>query len=69
MAEHPVLAVKTPSGVHVSFGITVNKLHDLRFHKQATFGRFVIDCDEGPNVGGDETAPPPLAYFAASYAF
>ena len=26
-------------------------------------------CDEGERVGGDDTAPPPLAYFSAGIAF
>jgi hypothetical protein len=30
---------------------------------------FTIACDEGEAVGGDNTAPPPLAYFCASIAF
>jgi hypothetical protein len=30
---------------------------------------FTIACDEGAAAGGDNTAPPPLAYFCASIAF
>ena len=30
---------------------------------------FEITCDEGPYLGGDDSAPPPLAYFSASLAF
>lgn len=26
-------------------------------------------CDEGRSIGGDDTAPPPLAYFSAGIAF
>jgi hypothetical protein len=26
-------------------------------------------CDEGQRVGGQDTAPPPLAYFSAGIAF
>jgi hypothetical protein len=26
-------------------------------------------CDEGARVGGDDSAPPPLAYFSAGIAF
>tara|TARA_Y100000814_G_scaffold33469_2_gene21501 strand:+ start:53 stop:304 length:252 start_codon:yes stop_codon:yes gene_type:complete len=37
--------------------------------KVATFGKFTIHCDEGASMGGDDSAPPPLAYFAASVAF
>ncbi len=31
--------------------------------------RFAILCDEGVAIGGEDTAPPPLAYFSAGVAF
>jgi len=30
---------------------------------------FTVYCDEGERIGGDNTAPPPLAYFALSLGF
>ena len=30
---------------------------------------YTIFCDEGANLGGDDSAPPPLAYFCTSLAF
>lgn len=30
---------------------------------------FSILCDEGAYLGGEDTAPPPLAYFSAAIAF
>lgn len=30
---------------------------------------FEMICDEGQYLGGDDTAPPPLAYFSAGVAF
>jgi hypothetical protein len=51
------------------FEFDVRTVQGVRHQKQATFGRFVIDCDEGPQLGGDDSAPPPLAYFAAALAF
>jgi hypothetical protein len=30
---------------------------------------YTIHCDEGANLGGDDSAPPPLAYFCTSLAF
>jgi hypothetical protein len=30
---------------------------------------FTIECDEGPHIGGDDTAPSPLAYFTTGVAF
>ena len=31
--------------------------------------RWEMHCDEGRAVGGEDTAPPPLAYFSAGIAF
>ena len=31
--------------------------------------RWEMHCDEGKPVGGEDTAPPPLAYFSAGLAF
>jgi hypothetical protein len=30
---------------------------------------FTVHCDEGERIGGDNSAPPPLAYFGLSLAF
>ena len=30
---------------------------------------FRMRCDEGAHLGGDDSAPPPLAYFSAAIAF
>lgn len=43
-----------------------------RMRKRAdigAFGGFTIYCDEPPSIGGDNSAPPPLYYFAASILF
>ncbi|TWU62627.1 OsmC-like protein [Crateriforma conspicua] len=37
--------------------------------EQPNGSTFEIICDEGDYLGGDDTAPPPLAYFSASLAF
>jgi hypothetical protein len=31
--------------------------------------RWAMQCDEGTRIGGDDSAPPPLAYFSAGLAF
>jgi hypothetical protein len=31
--------------------------------------RWEMHCDEGRGIGGEDTAPPPLAYFSAGIAF
>ncbi len=33
------------------------------------FSTFSMWCDEGMSLGGDDSAPPPLAYFSAAIAF
>jgi hypothetical protein len=30
---------------------------------------YTLVCDEGEHLGGKASAPPPLAYFSAAYAF
>ena len=37
--------------------------------KMALFDHFEMLCDEGTSLGGANSAPPPLAYFAASIVF
>jgi hypothetical protein len=36
---------------------------------QPSGSHWAIQCDEGTRIGGDDTAPPPLAYFSAGLAF
>ena len=40
-----------------------------RMRKVAKVQGFTIHCDEQPRVGGDDSAPSPLAYFAAAIGF
>ena len=54
-------------GVRLEFDVTTNR--EERQRKRAVFGEFELFCDESAMIGGDNTAPPPLAYFAASIAF
>jgi hypothetical protein len=58
---------QTPEGRRFSFDVRAEKV--VRQQKKGLFGKFEIWCDEGARIGGDDTAPPPLAYFAASVAF
>jgi hypothetical protein len=37
--------------------------------EQPAGSTFSIICDEGAYLGGEDTAPPPLAYFSAAIAF
>jgi uncharacterized OsmC-like protein len=40
-----------------------------RMRKEGHARGFTVYCDEGANVGGDNTAPPPLAYFCLALGF
>lgn len=40
-----------------------------KMRKEGHARGFTIHCDEGERVGGENTAPPPLAYFALSLGF
>jgi hypothetical protein len=58
---------QTPDGRRFVFDVRAEKV--LRQQKKVVFAGFEIRCDEGERIGGDNTAPPPLAYFAAAVAF
>ena len=38
-------------------------------HAKVRDNVFTIYCDEGANLGGDDSAPPPLPYFCTALAF
>jgi hypothetical protein len=40
-----------------------------RMRKVGRVQGFEVFCDEGPHVGGDNTAPSPLGYFVAGVGF
>jgi len=40
-----------------------------KMRKQGHARGFTVSCDEGERTGGENTAPPPLAYFGLSLAF
>ena len=40
-----------------------------RMRKEGHARGFTVYCDEAERIGGDNTAPPPLAYFALSVGF
>ena len=54
-------------GFRIEFDVIAARADRQR--KRATFGSFEILCDESAQIGGDDSAPPPLAYFASSIAF
>lgn len=61
--------VEGPQGKGVRIEFDVETVRGPKQLKRATFGAFEILCDESAMIGGDDSAPPPLAYFASSIAF
>ena len=61
--------VEGPEGKGVRIDFDVETVRGPKQLKRATFGAFEILCDESAMIGGDDSAPPPLAYFASSIAF
>lgn len=37
--------------------------------KEGHIRQFTVLCDEGPQIGGTDTAPPPLGYFTLAIGF
>ncbi len=68
MADSPFRITRGDGGA-VRFTFDVAATRTQRQQKRATFAQFELLCDEGAAIGGDDTAPPPLAYFAAALAF
>ena len=54
-------------GLRIEFDLAAERAERQR--KRAVFGAFEMLCDESALIGGDDSAPPPLAFFASSIAF
>ena len=67
MSDSPFRIERTDDGMRFTFDVTADTA--ARQLKKATFDKFEILCDESAAIGGDDTAPPPLAYFGAALAF
>ena len=65
--ESPFRIQPADGGIQLSFDVRAVKGEGQT--KKAHFDRFEIVCDESAMIGGADSAPPPLAYFAASIAF
>lgn len=67
MTDSPFRVERTAGGRRFSLDVRAEKT--VRQQKRAMFGRFELRCDEGTALGGDDSAPPPLAYFSSALAF
>jgi len=61
---HPVAAPNLPGP---AFDVEVIALEDQL--KEGHVRQFTVMCDEGPRVGGTDTAPSPLGYFTLGIGF
>lgn len=67
MTDSPFRIERTDNGMRFTFEVVAKTAE--RQLKMASFDKFEIRCDESEAIGGDDTAPPPLAYFGAALAF
>ncbi len=67
MSDTPFRTERVDDGIRFTFDVAARAGDGHR--KSATFDIFEIPCDEGPALGGDNSAPPPLAYFGSALAF
>ena len=67
MTDSPFRLERTDEGMRFTFDVSARTTDGQR--KAATFDHHEIPCDEGAVLGGDDSAPPPLAYFASALAF
>ncbi len=61
-------------GREVRVRLTAESRHDMKKRALVAvevpgFSTFSMWCDEGTSLGGDDSAPAPLAYFSAAIAF
>jgi hypothetical protein len=69
MTDHTIPEALDPNqaGREIVVEATAETLEKMR--KQGTVRGFTVMCDEGAHVGGDNTAPSPLAYFDIAIGF
>jgi uncharacterized OsmC-like protein len=67
-------SLKEKQSRQLSVSLTAESLEGMRKRAEVTLeqpvgSRWEILCDEGAYLAGDDTAPPPLAYFAVGIGF
>ena len=67
--SHPTEGNPVQDVISRSFVVEADARMLERMRKQAEARGFTIFCDERTDLGGDDSAPPPLAYFASSILF
>lgn len=67
MERSPVMAEDLEVKREITLEADAETLERMR--KEGHARGFTVYCDEGERIGGDNSAPPPLAYFGLSLAF
>ena len=69
MTDHAIPEALDPNqqGREIVVEATAETLEKMR--KEGSVRGFTVMCDEGAHVGGDDTAPSPLAYFNVAIGF
>ena len=67
MAENERAGTSTEASRGPSFDVEVVALEGQL--KEGHVRQFTVVCDEGPRVGGTDTAPSPLGYFTLGIGF
>jgi hypothetical protein len=66
--QQPVEAPEETAGSRIlTIEADVVALEKMR--KEGRSGGFTVYCDEGPRVGGEGSAPPPLRYLGLAVGF
>ncbi len=70
-ADKPIKEASMADDIQVKREITVEADAEAltKLRKEGHARGFTVYCDEAERTGGDNSAPPPLAYFGLSLAF
>jgi hypothetical protein len=72
--SEPTIPAATPPaenrpGPHVEVDVYAREGHVKEGRIQQHAHSFTVMCDEGPQIGGTDTAPTPLGYFTLAMGF
>ncbi len=70
----PADSPQAGSPMEIRFHVTAESVEKMKKRAvvrgmRADASSWEMHCDEGARVGGDDSAPPPLAYYSAGIAF
>lgn len=73
MSETPI-SLRPEQSRDLEVRVVASSLDNMRKEALTTLLKpdgksFTLVCDEGPYLGGDDSAPPPLSFFSTGVAF